>query len=760
MIKAKGQVHTIDGVLFCFLAAVIIAVAGLNIGVYVEPGKIIPTGLSMRSGEMSMKILKGIDYAIEDIGRIRSGNVSDLWHMLTFVHMDPFFYLALILPKAATKIILIAGYYIRFGLCCSAMYYFMSVHLKLRRLASALLAAMYVFSTQIIYTAQVASLMNMSVMLPVVMSCFDSYMQKRTWKSFFMVCVSSFGLCITGGYGVLIGIPSVILISLLMSISLYSTFKMAFTSWLKILGGIISGLACSMVFVIPGLVSMKPAVNIAESFDKAKVNYTVFDVLRGTFLLRSGSLYTSNAPLFYVGIFTLIAVVLFAVNERIPVRIKVASAVIASVIHISCASSFVNEVLSFYGTSPLINSAKLIGLEMIIFFVAAIGLKNLNSLGRGDFIAGALIPLAYLVVSNNAALSTSLSSSIIICTFLGIIVEASLIYALAKDRLNGKAKIAVLLGVLAMIGINTAFIMFNNTLQNLTASEYFTDERGDDDTEKLILDNGFDLPAVCDGDKYLLVPADLSGYEAKESLIRGINFLSDSISDEVLFEKIYMDIQDIGEFEQEGLDEFMLKSGTNSLRFEPITVTGNERIFVYCNSSEGASLKIDTVGSESERVFNGPFLTELNAGVGKTTLEFNIESEVNESCHISLYKLNENALKAMNSVSGDMSSRFVLNLKGATGVYTLVLPNTYDPDSEICVNGVDTGSYEYCGKTAVTFIADGSDIMEITYNTKASGILPGALISTFAAACLIVIPVSAIYNKKKKSSGEGNSVNA
>ena len=760
MIKAKGKVHTIDGVLFCFLAAVIIAVAGLNIGVYVEPGKIIPTGLSMRSGEMSMKILKGIDYAIEDIGRIRSGNVSDLWHMLTFVHMDPFFYLALILPKAATKIILIAGYYIRFGLCCSAMYYFMSVHLKLRRLASALLAAMYVFSTQIIYTAQVASLMNMSVMLPVVMSCFDSYMQKRTWKSFFLVCISSFGLCITGGYGVLIGIPSVILISLLMSISLYSTFKMAFTSWLKILGGIISGLACSMVFVIPGLVSMKPAVNIAESFDKAKVNYTVFDVLRGTFLLRSGSLYTSNAPLFYVGIFTLIAVVLFAVNERIPVRIKVASAVIASVIHISCASSFVNEVLSFYGTSPLINSAKLIGLEMIIFFVAAIGLKNLNSLGRGDFIAGALIPLAFLVVSNNAALSTSLSSSIIICTFLGIIVEASLIYALAKDRLNGKAKIAVLLGFLAMIGINTAFIMFNNTLQNLTASEYFTDERGDDDTEKLILDNGFDLPAVCDGDKYLLVPADLSGYEAKESLIRGINFLSDSISDEVLFEKIYLDIQDIGEFEQEGLDEFMLKSGTNSLRFEPFTVTGNERIFVYCNSSEGASLKIDTAGSESERVFNGPFLTELNAGVGKTTLEFNIESEVNESCHISLYKLNENALKAMNSVSGDMSSRFVLNLKGATGVYTLVLPNTYDPDSEICVNGVDTGSYEYCGKTAVTFIADGSDIMEITYNTKASGILPGALISAFAAACLIVIPVSAIYNKKKKSSGEGNSVNA
>ena len=759
MIKAKGKIHTVDGVLFCFLAAVIIAVTALNIGVYVEPGKILPTGLSMRSGEMSMKILKGIDFAIEDISRIRSGNVSDIWHMLTFVHMDPFFYLALILPKAATKIILIAGYYIRFGLCCSAMYYFMSVHLKLRRLESALLAAMYVFSTQIIYTAQVASLMNMSVMLPVVMSCFDSYMQKRTWRSFSLVCVSSFGLSITGGYGVIIGIPSVILISLLMSISLYSTFKMAFTSWLKILGGIISGLACSMVFVIPGLMSMKPDLNIAESFDKAKVNYTVFDVLRGTFLLRAGSLYTSNAPLFYVGIFTLIAVVLFAVNERIPVRLKVASAVIAAVIHITCASSFMNEVLSFYGISPLINSAKLICLEMIVFFVAAIGVKNLKSLGRGDFIAGALIPLAYLVISNNSSLSTSLSSSIIISTFLGILVEASLIYALAKDRLTVRAKAAVLIGVLAMIGINTAFIMFNNNLQNLTASEYFTDERGDD-TEKLILDNGFDLPAVCDGDKYLLVPADLSGYEAKDSFIRGVNFLSDSISDEILFEKIYMDIQDIGDFEQEGLDEFLLKSGSNSLRFEPFTVTGSERIFVYCSSAEGASLKIDTAGSESERVFNGPFLTELNAGVGQTTLEFNIESEVNESCHISLYKLNENAFKAMNSVSGDMSSRFVLNLKGAAGVYTLVLPNAYDSDSEIRINGIDTGSFEYCGKTAVTFIADGYDIMEITYKTKASGILPGALISVFAASCLIVIPVLGIYNKKKKSSGEGNSVNA
>ena len=132
MIKAKGKLEHLTGVAFCFLASVAIAFIALNVGLKTEPGQILPTGISMRSGEMSRNILRGIDLAVEDINLIHSGNSSSgIWRLLTFVHTDLFFYLALILPQAAAKTVLLTGYYIRFGLCCSAMYYFMSRHIKL-----------------------------------------------------------------------------------------------------------------------------------------------------------------------------------------------------------------------------------------------------------------------------------------------------------------------------------------------------------------------------------------------------------------------------------------------------------------------------------------------------------------------------------------------------------------------------------------------------------------------------------------------------
>ena len=164
------------------------------------------------------------------------------------------------------------GYFVRFGLCASAMYYFMSEHVKLSRMFSLLLAVMYAFSSQVIFTAQLAEIMNMAVMMPVLMSAVDSYYKKRTWKSFSLVCIASFGLGATGGFGILTGIPAMILISLLMSFGLYKTFKMAFSSWLKALGSILTGLILTAAFSVPGLYAMSFDVNISESFSKAKVS--------------------------------------------------------------------------------------------------------------------------------------------------------------------------------------------------------------------------------------------------------------------------------------------------------------------------------------------------------------------------------------------------------------------------------------------------------------------------------------------------------
>ena len=414
MIDAKARSENFKGIAVCFLAAVLMAVAAYYAGLKIEPGKVLPTGLSMRSGMMSDNIIYGIDLAMDDIDLIKNGNAgADLWRLLTFVHLDLFFYIALLLPKAAAKAVLMTGYFARFGLVAAAMYYFMSAHLKLTRMFSGLLGALYAFSTQIVFTAQLPEIMNMSFMLPVLMSAIDSYYKKRTWKSFSLVCIASFCLGATGGYGIMTGMPAIVFISLLMAFGLYNTSKMALSSWVKALGSIFTGLVMTAAMSVPGLYIMETDVDVVDSFKNAKVLYTVFDVIRGTFMLRSGSIVMNSAPVFYVGILTLVAIIAFALNETIPVRLKVVSAVITSVFYIVCCSSFMNETLSVFGASALISSSRLICLEIVIFFIAGIGLKNIKGLTRGEHIATCLIPLGFLVMANNSTAGTTLASPIL-----------------------------------------------------------------------------------------------------------------------------------------------------------------------------------------------------------------------------------------------------------------------------------------------------------------------------------------------------------
>ena len=762
MNNTKGKLIENRGVIFCFLASVLIAALAYYAGLKIEPGKILPEGLSMRSGPMSDSIVYGINIALDDIDLIKSGNAgSGLWRLLTFVHLDLFFYLALLLPQAAAKAVLMTGYFVRFGLCASAMYYFMSEHVKLSRMFSLLLAVMYAFSSQVIFTAQLAEIMNMAVMMPVLLSAVDSYYKKRTWKSFSLVCIASFGLGATGGFGILTGIPAMILISLLMSFGLYKTFKMAFSSWLKALGSILTGLILTAAFSVPGLYAMSFDVNISESFSKAKVSYTVYDLIRGMFALRSGGIVMNSAPVFYVGILTITAVIAFALNEAIPVRLKVASGVITAVFYISCCSSFVNETLSIFGAAAILMSARLICLGVLVFFIAGIGLKNIKTLTRGGFIATCLIPLAFLVVANNSTAGTTLAAPILAATFIAVILESGLVYALAKDKLTNKAKTVIVVAVYALVGINAAFILFNNTITKPTVEQYFIPEYGDGTAQSLIFDSDFDLPAINVADNYQIVNADLSIFEFEDSAIDGINFISNNINDEELFEEIFITPEgDEDEMFIKGPDRYGLDVGTNIYNFEPFDVIAGERLFIYCTAMEGAEVKIKSSDGLSEKTFTGPFLTALDVGEGEVKLDFTISSEGEEVCYIALYKLNENALNGIKKMSGNAaSSGFSIGTRELTGTNTLILPYSYD-DTRVKIGGKYRDTFEFFGKIACSFECSGEDNMEVSVERKDSGIVPGVLISAVAALCFIAIPLTQRYNKKKTVSGEGNTTNA
>ena len=59
MTNTKGKLIENRGVIFCFLASVLIAALAYYAGLKIEPGKILPEGLSMRSGPMSDSLSTG-----------------------------------------------------------------------------------------------------------------------------------------------------------------------------------------------------------------------------------------------------------------------------------------------------------------------------------------------------------------------------------------------------------------------------------------------------------------------------------------------------------------------------------------------------------------------------------------------------------------------------------------------------------------------------------------------------------------------------
>jgi hypothetical protein len=149
----------------------------------------------------------------------------------------------------------------------------------------------------------------------------------------------------------------------------------------------------------------------------------------------------------------------------------------------------------------------------------------------------------------------------------------------------------------------------------------------------------------------------------------------------------------------------------------------------------------------------------MDCGPGEVTIKLNIDSEGEDKCRIAFYKLNGTSLDAVESLSGSAgSSRFSVDVKDVNGICTLVLPYAYG-DTKVAINGKTCDTFGFCGKLAVTFNAD-NDVINVSVADRSAGVVPGALISIFAALCLVAIPVFHMYNKKKEITREGTDINA
>lgn len=757
----SGREKFIDGFVICFLAAACTATIALNIGLSVSPGKILPTTLSMRTGDMSENIIAGLKVAENDVASIKSGlGAAETWELISDRNLDLFFLIALLLPQSLTKAILTIGYFLRFGLAASMMYAFCCRHAGLRRLYSFLLGMMYAFSSQVILTAQFTPVMNMVILIPCALSAFDSYLRTRTWKSFALSALACALIAASGSYGCISGIPFLIVSAFVLAIGLYDKKGKVFSSWMKLVGAIVTGTAMAAFSVIPRFIGQLPKFDVVQAAKTAEMRYDFYDLLRHMFVAQSGGLENDMPPVFYIGILTVEAIVLFWFNFKIPVRVKVTAAFVISVWYISCASSFVSGAVSIFGESPVLSSTRLICLEAFLFFYAAIALKNIRGVERGALYASFLVPLAFLVFSGNNYSDIQFSTTINLGTAIVMLVCGIINCRLALTKASGKKfkMFVAALGALA-ITVNASFIMFNNSVSASGTGLNAISDAEDEEFDLYDEDEDIGLSVFSNADRYLLFSNDISSYKA-EGFADGFNFASGQAQAGECFSEYDLNLVYSDQADHKEKDIYSVGAGFSSITFE-VTCKDGDRLFIYSGFNGDITIRNTYGDFEEETDISGPSLCELEAVPGKHELAFFFDLEEASESRIAVMYVNPGAAerlqKATRSMEGNSFSFKYTDIPGMhAGTVSFLTSKAYDPGTRISVNGKNCRTFEYLGLTGCTFVA--SD--KVTdYNVQISKAIPGLFggIAVSAAVCLAILAIPLIYknsnkNKKGKSS--------
>ncbi|MCR5287370.1 MAG: YfhO family protein [Saccharofermentans sp.] len=760
-VTRSERARFIDGFVICFLAAACAATIALNIGLSVSPGKILPTTISMRTGDMSENIIAGLKVAENDVAAIRNGlGAAETWSLISERNLDLFFFIALILPMGLAKSILTIGYFLKFGLAASMMYAFCNRHVGLRRLYSFLLGMMYAFSSQIIMTAQFSQVMNMAILIPCALSAFDSYLRERTWKYFSLSSLVCALIAASGNCGFLSGVPFLAGSALVLSVGLYSKKRKIFSCWLKLLGAVITGTAMAAFSVIPRYIVQTPRFDVVQAFKSAEMRYKFFDMLRHTFVAQSGGIDNDMPPVFYIGILTIEALVLFWANFRIPTRVKVTAAFILSVWYISCSSSFVSEAVSIFGESTILSSSRLICLEAFLFIYAAISLKNIGGIKPAALYAAFLIPLAFLVFSGNNYSDIQFSTTINLGTAVVMIVCGLVIRYLALNPAGKKFKVFIAVLGASAVTVNAAFIMFNNTVSVSDSGVSMFADAGDGE-EADFYDDAEGFSVFSKEHRYLLLSGDVSNYRPVW-FIDGINYMSNMARAGDCFQdyEISLVYNDQAELKQN--DVFRVGSGFSSITFE-LTCLEGDRMFVYNGFNGDITIRNNYNDFEEEIDVSGPRICELESAAGRHEIAFFFDLDEASDNRLVIMKGLQPALGNLEKATGSFeNNEFTFRNEdipgNQNGRLSFITSLPYDGSVRISVNGRNCRTFEYLGLTGCIFEASGNTS---EYNVRISKTVPGLAggITVSAAVCLALIAIPLVYkytniNKKKGKRSE------
>ena len=745
--KASRKYY-LAGLLATLLLTCLIVAGVLLVCHKTAPGKIVPSELTGRFNKFDEDIIGKTSIEAADCKAFKKGALDQ--QLLLDDYIDPFFFMGALLPDDVIENFFLAVYVLKIGLAAMAMYSFLRRRIALKRTFAIVMGMTYALSSRVIFISSLSQAMNVVILMPLAMSVIYSAARKKTVRSFIMLGITAFVMCVLGTAGTLSGTLFIISASLIISFALVIKTREALALWGKMIISVLSGVSCALFLIVPRFMAYGMTYDFKRLIEDRKVYYSFFDMLSTMFSGSGGSLDYSAVPTVYFGLFSLMLFILFFFNKKIPAKLKFLTLLLLALTHIACAVSVVDLTLSFFGYSSVITDLRLIGLLAVICFLDAICLVNLDGISDTGVITAGLSPIFAMILFNGLGGAVSYNITSMYLPGAVLIILSLIFYRKRKDFLPRKYLYPFLIAGLLFISFNTFVTFATGSVEPGDVKASFVKD-AEQDGMALISDEEISI-FNSDEDKYLIVPEHDTNLLDPSILPVFLNTVSKSVCGDPLFVKTDYSVISNEGISVDGDGYFTADSDTATLVIGADKASG-KKLYVYCGFDGSNFLEEDDGESVGSIDLDGAYLKQITRFGNHVEITLGVDDRETVTAPIEVLLLDQDVLELLQEKTGlrEGKSFTVPSDFAQEGANYLLTNIPYDKDYNVYINGDKELSLQIQGMLAARFdkASDGKDIT-VTIAKGPQGTLLGGSLSLLALAVSIAIAVAGIADERKR----------
>lgn len=404
----------------------------------------IPADITMRIADFDFGIFDGIS---KDI---REASVFDFrrdYRNLISYHLDPFFVLASILPAKLSAAVLCIAYFLRFSLASLFMSRLLRKQLDFGPAFSTLLGVLYSISAPVLTISSYEVMMNAVVLIPIVFDrLIEFYKGGCTLRNgAILAIVAGITILLSGNMSLLYVVPFLFCSLVFFAACMSKKFSKSVVSFICAIPYFVAAILIGGISIVNSFVNSRIVID-EELLETLDFRITMFDFFTRSFdgkpLINGAS-----SPAISLSVFVLFILLLFFINSKIPLRVRITALVIIILYHFSFASKAWYR-LSVLFKADMISSEtsatmRFACLSALLIFAAGISIKNIYLISSKSALGCVYALIAIIVISNSSASNEAPGTFSLFYSALAVIIAFVLIKN--ADKIDSKTIAAIIL---------------------------------------------------------------------------------------------------------------------------------------------------------------------------------------------------------------------------------------------------------------------------------------------------------------------------